>query len=166
MTLLCCTLSQKPFIWTWHGVTQTYCLCNIKRLTMCSVPFPQALIFLDLVWYTALQRVGFVAKWSVAMKFFPSGLTSASVKYSFELFSGSLWGIHLWWSWCFLVTCWLVILQSWYVVSEHCSINFSIIFIITQVVKSGRIFLSYSFTSVMCVMVCHISIKVSKLIQI
>ena len=42
----------------------------------------QALIFLNFALYVILQRMGFVAKWSVAMKFFMSGFTSAFSKYS------------------------------------------------------------------------------------
>ena len=37
----------------------------------------QVLIFLNFALYMTLQRMGFVAKWLVAMKFFMSGFTSA-----------------------------------------------------------------------------------------
>ena len=126
----------------------------------------QVLIFLYFLLYTALQRMGFVAKWLVTMEFFMSGFTSAFSKYSFEFFCRSSWSICLRWSWCFLVACWPVILQSQCVVLKLCSINFSIIFVVTQVVKSGRIFLSDSFTCMMRVMVCHESVKVCKLVLV
>ena len=126
----------------------------------------QALIFLYFSLYMTLQRTGFVAKWSVAMEFFMFGFTSAFSEYLFEFFSGSSWSICLRWSWHFLAACWPVIQGSQCVISELCSIDFSVIFIITQVVYSGRIFLSYSFTCMMSVTVCHKSIKVCKLVLV
>ena len=117
----------------------------------------QALIFLNFPLYTTLQRTGFVAKWSVAMEFFASGFTSAFSEYFFEFFRGSSWSICLRWSWCFLVVCWPVGQGSRCLVLKLCSINFSIILIVTQVLQGGRIFLLNSFACMMSVMVMKVS---------
>ena len=54
-------------MWTWHDVTLTLCAYGIEILTEESVPFMQMLILLDLMLNAAFQRMGSMAKWSVAV---------------------------------------------------------------------------------------------------